>query len=182
MLEEIDAIATNRNNSEEEEGVTGGVMSRLLSTLLNEMDGIASSPPSSSSSSSSNRVLVVACTNRMDRLDAALLRPGRLEEHVEIPLPTVDDAIALLRHYWYPSTRGGMVTDDEVDFETLAMHLVNDCHGTAATMEGVTREAVLQCIRRCSAGAAGPPEEVSGETLFVSQQDIDQALKALFLE
>ena len=181
LLEEIDAIATNRNNSEEEEGVTGGVMSRLLSTLLNEMDGIASSPPSSSSSSSSNRVLVVACTNRMDRLDAALLRPGRLEEHVEIPLPTVDDAIALLRHYWYSPTRGGMVTDDEVDFETLAKHLVNDCHGTAATMEGVAREAVLQCIRRRS-GAARPPEEVSGETLFVSQQDIDQALKALFLE
>jgi SpoVK/Ycf46/Vps4 family AAA+-type ATPase len=78
-FDEIDAIASNR----EQEGTESDVSSRILTTLLNEMDGI--------SSTSNTGVLVLACTNRMQDLDAALLRPGRLEEHIELTLPTTED-------------------------------------------------------------------------------------------
>jgi SpoVK/Ycf46/Vps4 family AAA+-type ATPase len=69
FLDEIDAIANNR-----EEDDTNDFTSRILSTLLNEMDGVSSAIQKS-------RVLVVACTNRLGSLDSALLRPGRLQEH-----------------------------------------------------------------------------------------------------
>ena len=85
FFDEIDAIASNRASSD---GVTADVMSRLLSTLLNEMDGISSSHQSN--------VVVVACTNRLESLDAALLRPGRLEEHIALTLPSQFDSLAIL--------------------------------------------------------------------------------------
>ena len=50
-----------------------GVGERVLSQLLNEMDGVADA----------GQVLVVACTNRPDRLDAALLRPGTGSHHAQ---------------------------------------------------------------------------------------------------
>ena len=49
----------------------------MLSTLLNEMDGIESA----------GHVLVLAATNRPDQLDSAFLRPGRIDRAVFIPPP-----------------------------------------------------------------------------------------------
>ena len=57
--------------------VSSAMSSRILSTLLNEMDGV-SSP--SSFESSSLQLLVVGATNRPSTLDPALLRPGRFDE------------------------------------------------------------------------------------------------------
>jgi SpoVK/Ycf46/Vps4 family AAA+-type ATPase len=49
----------------------GGIRERVLSTLLNEMDGVGIK----------SKVLVLACTNRPDRVDDALLRPGKYINH-----------------------------------------------------------------------------------------------------
>lgn len=62
-----------------------GISERLLSTLLNEMDGIEES----------KNVMVIACTSRLGDLDDALVRPGRLDQHIEVPLPSAED-ISLL--------------------------------------------------------------------------------------
>ena len=64
-----------------------GVSERLLSTLLNEMDGIEEC----------RGVMVIACTNRLGDLDDALIRPGRLDQHLEVPLPSPADISALSR-------------------------------------------------------------------------------------
>src|SRR5699024_10458588 len=70
FFDEIDALASRRGDSHE-------VTERVVSQLLTELDGMTDSP----------NLMVLAATNRMDALDPALLRPGRLESHVEIPLP-----------------------------------------------------------------------------------------------
>lgn len=79
FFDEIDAIVGKRSS---EFGQGGGdvVQERILSTLLNEMDGITSSQH--------NRrpVLVVGATNRKDLIDEALLRPGRFDRHIYVRL------------------------------------------------------------------------------------------------
>ena len=79
FLDEIDAIVGKRNfgGTGSGGGESDGAQSRILSTLLNEMDGIASGA----------NLLVIAATNRIDMVDPALLRPGRFDKHVYIPLP-----------------------------------------------------------------------------------------------
>lgn len=73
FFDEIDSISGNRTF------VSGNeVGKKVLSTLLNEMDGMTAH---------SDKVMVVAATNRPDLVDDALLRPGRLDLMVYIPLP-----------------------------------------------------------------------------------------------
>ena len=106
FLDELDAITAKRGHcgGGSDGGGTGSVHARVLSTLLNEMDGVAGSSPTTSSASDGGvegvhppAVLVLAATNRKDALDAALLRPGRLHESVEIGMPKREDREGVLR-------------------------------------------------------------------------------------
>ena len=69
FFDEIDGIVHSRSATGDG---CGGVQQRLLTTLLNEMDGI--------DRVAGGGVLVVATTNRLDIIDQALLRPGRFDE------------------------------------------------------------------------------------------------------
>ncbi|KAH8742005.1 hypothetical protein FG386_002380 [Cryptosporidium ryanae] len=73
FFDEIDAIGINRENNLNSVDVS----TRVLSQMLNEMDGI----------SSNKQVIVIGATNRPDLLDSALLRPGRLDRIIYIGLP-----------------------------------------------------------------------------------------------
>ncbi|OCT77437.1 peroxisome assembly factor 2 [Xenopus laevis] len=66
FFDELDSLAPNRGKS----GDSGGVMDRVVSQLLAELDGLHSS----------NDVFVIGATNRPDLLDSALLRPGRFDK------------------------------------------------------------------------------------------------------
>ncbi|KFD52021.1 hypothetical protein M514_07153 [Trichuris suis] len=71
FFDEIDALASSRSQEQ------AGVGNRVLAQLLTEMDGIEPL----------NEVIIVAATNRPDMIDDALLRPGRLDRIVAVPLP-----------------------------------------------------------------------------------------------
>lgn len=76
FFDEIDAIVGKRSS---EFGASSGgdsVQERVLSTLLNEMDGV--------SVGKKRNVLVVGATNRKDLIDEALLRPGRFDKHIYV--------------------------------------------------------------------------------------------------
>lgn len=66
FFDELDSLAPKRGNH----GDSGGVMDRIVSQLLAELDGMSSNTDSGS-------VFVIGATNRPDLLDPALLRPGR---------------------------------------------------------------------------------------------------------
>jgi SpoVK/Ycf46/Vps4 family AAA+-type ATPase len=137
LLDEIDALATNRASSDSE--MSGDVMSRILSTLLNEMDGVSSSNPVSTS-----QILVIACTNRLEALDAALLRPGRLDEHVELnKLEKVDDVYEVLQFYLAQAP-----LDPQLDLHSVAEQLVAVAPQSGANIEGLCRMAILRAMRR----------------------------------
>lgn len=130
FLDEIDSIANNR-----EEDDMNDVSSRILSTLLNEMDGVSSSVRTS-------RVLVVACTNRFKSLDAALLRPGRLQEHIYLGLPKVDDLVDILQLRMENIPRA-----DDVNLMKIATDLFGR-NATGADVEGLCREVCFIAFRR----------------------------------
>ncbi|TQD96803.1 hypothetical protein C1H46_017535 [Malus baccata] len=74
FFDELDSIATQRGNSV---GDAGGAGDRVLNQLLTEMDGM----------NAKKTVFVIGATNRPDIIDPALLRPGRLDQLIYIPLP-----------------------------------------------------------------------------------------------
>lgn len=73
IFDEIDAICKSRGSSRDNTGVSDSIVNQLLSKI----DGV----------NSLNNILVIGMTNRKDMIDEAIMRPGRLEVHVEIGLP-----------------------------------------------------------------------------------------------
>lgn len=82
----MDAIGTKRGFDMGDAG-GGGVNERVLSTLLNEMDGVEGR----------QGVVVIGCTNRPDQIDDAILRPGRLDQLVYVGLPTLEDRVEIIK-------------------------------------------------------------------------------------
>merc|ERR1712224_625684 len=74
FFDELDSIATQRGSSL---GDAGGAGDRVLNQLLTEMDGMGAK----------KTVFIIGATNRPDIIDSALLRPGRLDQLIYIPLP-----------------------------------------------------------------------------------------------
>uniref|UniRef100_A0A0G4GVV1 AAA+ ATPase domain-containing protein n=1 Tax=Chromera velia CCMP2878 TaxID=1169474 RepID=A0A0G4GVV1_9ALVE len=100
FFDEIDAVGVDR----EQQGDAGGVGARVLSQLLNEMDGV----------SSVRQVVVIGATNRPDLLDAALLRPGRFDRLLYVGLPDLKARAQILR-----GKLGGVPMDTEDVLERL---------------------------------------------------------------
>lgn len=99
LLDDIDAIAGMRTGGSG--GGSDAVLDRLLATLLNELDGVGGARTDASSPALPPPLVVVVATATGDSggawgVDAALLRPGRLEVHVALHAPAEDDRAAIL--------------------------------------------------------------------------------------
>ncbi|RUS32091.1 hypothetical protein BC938DRAFT_476315 [Jimgerdemannia flammicorona] len=128
FFDEIDAIVGKRNLGYGS-GSGDNVQERVLSMLLNEMDGVESA----------TSVLVVGATNRPDMLDAALLRPGRFDRLVYVPPPDFTARLQILQIH----TRNTPLSED-VDLEALAGQ--TDMY-TGADIENLCREAAIITLR-----------------------------------
>ncbi len=84
FFDEIDAIASSRSSSSKSDS---GSLDRVVNQLLTEMDGV----------SDRKGVFVLAATNRKDKIDPALLRPGRFDRHIEVTLPGLKAREKILR-------------------------------------------------------------------------------------
>ena len=84
FFDEIDSVAPKRGN----QGDSGGVMDRIVSQLLAELDGMSSG--SGKGGSGSEGIFVIGATNRPDLLDEALLRPGRFDKLLYLGISDTD--------------------------------------------------------------------------------------------
>lgn len=134
FIDEIDSIVSKRSFS------SGGSRSvgmeeRILSTLLNEMDGVGGT------TTGKGRILIVAATNRPDMLDAALLRPGRFDHSIYVPPPDTVARVAILRIH---TARMPLSTDSD----QLLRGVASRTEGyTGAELEGLCREAAMEALR-----------------------------------
>ncbi|WP_247009307.1 CDC48 family AAA ATPase [Halorientalis litorea] len=154
FFDEIDAIAGERGRNASDSGVG----ERVVSQLLTELDGIEALED----------VVVVATSNRPDLIDSALLRPGRLDRHVHVPVPDKDARRAILEVH----TRNKPLADD-VDLDALARKSEGF---VGADIEALTREASMAASREFINSVT--PEEV-GESVGnvrVTMAHFEQAL------
>merc|ERR1711865_1181960 len=84
FFDELDSIAKSRGGGG---GDAGGAGDRVMNQLLTEMDGMGAK----------KNVFIIGATNRPDIIDAALMRPGRLDQLIYIPMPDSDSRKSILR-------------------------------------------------------------------------------------
>lgn len=127
FIDEIDAVGRHRGA-----GLGGGHDEReqTLNQLLVEMDGFESS----------EGVIIVAATNRPDVLDPALLRPGRFDRQVVVPVPDVKGREMILKIYGQRTKLG-----EDVELGVIA----RGCPGfSGADLENMVNEAALLAARK----------------------------------
>jgi cell division protease FtsH len=126
FIDEIDAIGQRRGA-----GVaTNDEREQTLNQLLAEMDGF----------DRSTGVVVLAATNRPEVLDPALLRPGRFDRHVEIPLPNQKERAAILAVH----AKGNPLSSD-VDLEVVARATPGF---SGADLANLVNEAAIFAVRK----------------------------------
>ncbi|MBS1237444.1 MAG: ATP-dependent metallopeptidase FtsH/Yme1/Tma family protein [Deltaproteobacteria bacterium] len=127
FIDEIDAVGRHRGA-----GLGGGHDEReqTLNQLLVEMDGFESN----------EGVILISATNRPDVLDPALLRPGRFDRQVVVPVPDVKGREEILRVHVKKTVLG-----DNVEMQTLARGTPGF---TGADLENMVNEAALMAARR----------------------------------
>jgi len=84
FFDELDSIAQQRGGSQ---GDGGGAADRVMNQLLTEMDGVGAK----------KNVFIIGATNRPDIIDTALMRPGRLDQLIYIPMPDYESRLSILR-------------------------------------------------------------------------------------
>ncbi len=154
FLDEIDSLAPRRGGGEGE----GHLAERVVSQLLTELDGIEEL----------RGVTVLAATNRSDMLDPALLRPGRFDVLIEIPLPDTATRRAILE----VQTRGRPLAAD-VDLDALSAETDGF---VGADLAGLCREATMEAARRFITQDKSPDSDL-GE-LEIKRTDMLFALAA----
>lgn len=125
FIDEIDSLAPQRGSGLGEPAVT----ERVVNTLLAEMDGLEGL----------DGIVVIGATNRPTLLDPALLRPGRFDELVYIPVPEEEGRLKILQIH-----TAAMPLAQDVDLESI----VERTRGfTGADLENLTRRAGLNALR-----------------------------------
>lgn len=129
FMDELDSVAPKRGN----QGDSGGVMDRIVSQLLAELDGM---------SSGRGQVVVMAATNRPDLLDPALLRPGRFDRMLYLSVPEThaaqrDVLAALTRKF---------ALDPNLSLDDLSEHLPFTY--TGADLYALCADAMLRAMTR----------------------------------
>ncbi|CAB3288864.1 Cell division protein FtsH [Methanocaldococcus lauensis] len=124
FFDEIDAIAPKRGRD-----ISSAVTDKVVNQLLTELDGMEEPKD----------VVVIAATNRPDIIDPALLRPGRLDRVILVPVPDEKARLDIFKIH----TRGMNLAED-VNLEELAKKTEGY---TGADIEAICREAAMLAVR-----------------------------------
>jgi transitional endoplasmic reticulum ATPase len=153
FFDEIDSIAPERGGSMDTQ-----VTERVVSQLLTELDGIEEL----------KNVKVIAATNRPDRIDKALLRPGRLDSLVEVPVPDEEARREILEIH----TRGSPLADG-VDLSDIAARTGGY---TGSDLEALARVASMNAMRDFLGSVEDGEIETSVGNVLITEEDFEKAL------
>jgi len=149
FIDEIDSIGRKRGA-----GLGGGHDEReqTLNQMLSEMDGF----------DPTEGIVVMAATNRPDILDAAILRPGRFDRQIVVPLPDLDERLPILQVHCKDKR-----VDPTVDLGKVA-------RGTpgmsGADLANLVNEAALHAVRRGSPVVQNEDFEASRDRVLMGQR------------
>ncbi len=153
FIDEIDAVAPMRGRD-----LGSHVTERVVSQILTEMDGLEDL----------HNVTVIAATNRPDILDPALLRPGRFDRLIYVPVPDKDARKEIFRIH----LRGKPLAED-VNLDNLAEKTEGY---TGADIEAVCNEATMLAIREYIKSGGDPENPKSAK---IEMQHLEEALRKI---
>ncbi|KAI9801445.1 MAG: transport between ER and Golgi ATPase protein [Piccolia ochrophora] len=160
IFDELDAVCKQRGSGA---GGGTGVGDSVVNQLLSKLDGV----------DQLNNVLLIGMTNRMDMIDDALLRPGRLEVHMEISLPDEHGRAQILKIHT-AKMRDNNVMDSDVNLAELAHETKNF---SGAEIGGLVKSASSFAFNRhVKVGTmAGISDDIVN--MKVNRQDFQNALE-----
>lgn len=172
FFDELDSIAKARGGSV---GDAGGAGDRVLNQILTEMDGM----------NAKKNVFVIGATNRPDQIDPALLRPGRLDQLIYIPLPDENSRLSILK----ATLRKSPVAPD-VDLNVIAKHtqgfsgadLAEICQRAAklAIREDIEKDIAKERARKAKEEAGedvGMEEEEEESPGLITRAHFEEAMR-----
>ena len=145
FIDEIDAVGGARNAS-----ASHAEANQTINALLNELDGF----------NGSEGILVIAATNRLEDLDPALVRPGRFDKQLAVPLPEKEDRLAILAVHAKTKKFAPDINWDEI----------------AATTVGFSGAAIASMLNEAAFIAA------SQKRNEINMADIDRAIYKLLMK
>eukprot|EP00916_Digyalum_oweni_P014017 GHVL01022896.1.p1 GENE.GHVL01022896.1~~GHVL01022896.1.p1 ORF type:complete len:748 (-),score=90.75 GHVL01022896.1:349-2592(-) len=157
IFDEIDAVCKSRGSSRDSTGVGDSVVNQLLAKI----DGV----------DALNNILLIAMTNRMDMIDEALLRPGRLEVHVEISLPDESGRVQIISIHTAHMRKHNRIAND-VDINKLSKMTKNF---SGAEIAGLVRSATSFAFNR-QTNSKDLTKPVSAQDVKVTWNDFLGAL------
>ncbi|KAI4293149.1 transitional endoplasmic reticulum ATPase, partial [Pancytospora philotis] len=156
FFDEIDSIGKARSAVSHD----GGATDRVLNQLLAEMDGM----------NQKKNVFVIGATNRPAQLDTALMRPGRLDQLVYIPLPDAQSRYSILR----AKLRKAPLAPD-VDLKSIA----ESCDGfSGADMSEICQRSAKLAIRESIEAEIKDPELKEDPVPYLTVAHFEEALKS----
>jgi len=158
FFDEIDSLVPVR-------GMGGGdsthTTERVISQFLTELDGIEEL----------KGVVVIGATNRFDMIDPAILRPGRFDLLLELPMPDEATRLQIFKIH----TKGKPM-DSDVDLKVLAKETDKF---TGADIEAICRQASMLAIREFLEKVKGRPDKKAVEEFSIKRKHFDEALKSV---
>lgn len=146
FIDEIDAIGSRDSAGLDSE------RRNTINALLSEMDGVEKN----------TNVLVIAATNHVDKLDKALLRRGRFDKIVQIPLPTKEDRQKILE-----LNLKKVALDNTVDLDFMAKRTLGY---SGATLAGIAADAKTLALRRVGGYKNKNSLKITQEDLLKAQE------------
>ncbi|KAG0226934.1 hypothetical protein BGW42_003288 [Actinomortierella wolfii] len=135
FFDEMDSIGAKRGwNAEGNDGASSGIQERVLSTLLNEMDGVEER----------TGVFVIGCTNQPHAMDDALLRPGRLDQLLYVGYPDLRSRRGVIDAIAQKIPLEAAAVDSEARDELAKMTV----GFSPADLSALFREAATQTLRQ----------------------------------
>eukprot|EP00026_Physarum_polycephalum_P002703 Phypoly_transcript_02711.p1 GENE.Phypoly_transcript_02711~~Phypoly_transcript_02711.p1 ORF type:complete len:742 (+),score=148.22 Phypoly_transcript_02711:238-2463(+) len=160
IFDEFDAICRARGSRNDGTGVGDTVVNQLLAKI----DGV----------DSLNNILIIGMTNRKELIDEALLRPGRMEVHMEISLPDEAGRVQIFRIHTTKMRENNYMADD-VSLDELAAQTKNY---SGAEIEGVVKAATSYAFSR-QIDSKNLTKPIDPEKIKVARADFLQALQEI---
>jgi transitional endoplasmic reticulum ATPase len=168
FFDELDSIARARGSSS---GDAGGAGDRVINQILTEMDGMGAK----------KNVFIIGATNRPDIIDPAILRPGRLDQLIYIPLPDPPSRIAILKANLKNSP---LAKDVDLDFLAKSTNgfsgadLTEICQRACklAIRESIEKDIELERLRQERGGDA-METELEDPVPEITRQHFEEAMR-----
>lgn len=155
FFDELDALVPKRSQDNNNAG------ERVVNQLLTEMDGLEER----------KQIFIIAATNRPDIIDPAMLRPGRLDKLLYVPLPSKEDRLSILQTITkdLPLIKEG---------DLINLEAINDkIDGfSGADIAALVREAQLNALKRIK----NSNNKSLDLNFIITNNDFDESIKSIF--